>query len=228
MNGKLFPPFFLLIVIFLTAGCAQHLHVNVLYDRTGGVQEGDPVYLENQEIGAVQNPEVTSTGRIVIPLRIDSGFRDRITERSRFVIQPDPSKARRMSIQVIQVSRGGQPLREGAVIEGSSSLGATLEKGTQGILGWTTLLEETLRVIEEEFNRLSAKEWQEKLENQMEDWARELERSGEEVQRYFLKEVLPRLEKSIRDLRRRLEEQGKEKAIEPLEEKLERLKGVFQ
>ena len=76
MNGKLFPPFFLLIVIFLTAGCAQHLHVNVLYDRTGGVQEGDPVYLENQEIGAVQNPEVTSTGRIVIPLRIDSGFRD--------------------------------------------------------------------------------------------------------------------------------------------------------
>lgn len=228
MNGKFFPFFFLLSVIVFAGGCAQHLYVNVLYDRIRGLQEGDRVYSENQDIGVVQNPEVTSTGRILIPLRIDPDFGDRITERSRFVIQPDPSKTDRQSVQVIQVSPGGQPLRDGAVIEGSSSFEAYLEKGTQEILGWTKLFQETLRVLEKEYNRLSSKEWQEKLENQMEDWTRDLERSSEEVQRYFLKEVLPRLEKSIRDLRRRLEKQGEEKAIAPLEEKLERLKGIFQ
>jgi len=226
-EGGLFPSFFLIFLIVFAGGCAQHLQINVLYDRTGGLQKGGPVYLGNQEIGTVQNPEVTSTGRIVVPLRIDADHRDQITDQSRFVMQAHPPQTDRPSIQVIQVSPGGRPLRDGAVVEGSSSFGAYLEKGTQEILGWTRLFEETLRGLEKEFNRLSAKEWQEKLENQIEDWTKELERSGEEVQRYFLKEVLPRLEKSIRDLRRRLEEQGKEKAIEPLEEKLERLKGVF-
>ena len=114
MNGKLFPFCFLLSVTVFAGGCAQDLHVNILYDRTGGLQEGDRVYSGNQDIGAVQNPGVTSTGRIVFPLRIDSGFHDRITDRSRFVIRPDPSKMHRQSVQVIQISPGGRPLRDGA------------------------------------------------------------------------------------------------------------------
>lgn len=99
-----------------------------------------------------------------------------------------------------------------------------LEKGSREFLGWSKLFQDAIDRLEREFRRLSKKEWQKELEEQMDGWIRELKRSGEEVRRYFQKEVLPRLEQAVQDFLQWLEEQGKEKDGKPLEEKLEELK----
>lgn len=224
--GGLLGVLFLIVFIAVAPSCSRHLTVNVLYDQTGGLKAGDSAYLNIEKIGTIGPLEVDSKGRILVPLKIDPDFRERITDQSRFVIQEDPFRSDRQSVRVIQLNSRGKPLDDGAVVEGSSSFSAFLKRGGRELLGWTRLFLEALGRLEKEMERLSDREWQKELEAQIEEWTRELERSSEEVRRYFERKILPRLEESVRDLRRRLEGQGKEKTLQPLEEKMERLRRV--
>jgi hypothetical protein len=228
-KGRLAGFFGVLFLIFFTAAapsCSRHLTVNVLYDQAGGLKAGDSAYLNMEKIGTVGPLEVDSKGRILVPLKIDPDFREHITDYSRFIIQEDPFRSDRQSIRVIQLGPGGKPLGDGAVVEGSSSFSAFLERGGREMLGWVRPFLDALGRLEREIECLSDREWQKELEAQIDDWTRELERSSEEVRRYFERDVLPRLEESIRDLRRRLERKGLEKTLQPLEEKIDRLRRV--
>ena len=217
---------FLIVFIAVAPSCSRPLTVNVLYDQTGGLKAGDSAYFSMEKIGTVRALEVDSRGRILVPLKINPDFHDRLTDQSRFVIHEDPFRSDRQSVRVIQLSSGGKPLDDGVVVEGSSSFSAFLERGGREMQGWIRLFLEALGRLEKEMERLSDRECQKELEAQIEEWTRELGRSSEEVRRYFEREVLPRLEESVRDLRRRLERQGKEKTLQPLEEKMERLRRV--
>jgi hypothetical protein len=195
-----------------------------MYDRAEGLKPGDPVYGEDQIIGAVGSMEIDSRGRTAVPLRIKNDFGVNVTDSSRFLIQADPRKPGSQSVKMIHLRAGGRPLPDGAVVEGSTSFSIALEKGNREVLGWSKFLQDALDRLESEFRRLSEKEWQKKLEDQLEGWTRELKRSGEEVRRYFQKEIYPRLEQAVQNLLRWLKKQGKEKEGQPLEEKLDELK----
>jgi hypothetical protein len=110
------------------------------------------------------------------------------------------------------------------VVEGSTASSLMTEKGSRELQVLPGLLQDALDRLTKELSRLSDKEWQKELERQLDAWAWELKKSGEETRRYFQREVLPKLEKAIQDFLRRLKELGREQDGKSLEEKLEQLK----
>ncbi len=227
MKEKIFR---LLLLLFIGTGvlsCASHPRLTVIYDRPAGLKPGDRVLWENQVIGSVGTLEVSPEGKTSVPLYIQKDFRPRITDQSRFLVEGDPLKPANRSVKMVQLFPGGNPLPDGAVVEGSTSFSIMMEKGSRELEGWAKFFQDTIDRLEKEIHRLSEKEWEKELERQLERWTRELERSSEDVRRYFQKEVLPQLEQAVHDLLRRLKELGKEKGVQSLEEKLERLKGTL-
>ncbi len=214
-----FLPFLLISIL---GGCASHPRLTVMYDRPEGLKPDDRVLWENQVIGSVGNLEASPNGKTSVPLYIKKDFRPLLTDQSRFLIEADPFKPGNQSVRMAQLSPEGNPLPDGAVVEGSTSFSLMMEEGSRELQGWSKFLQDAIDRLQKEIRRLSEKEWQEELERQLEGWTRELERSSEDARRYFQKEVLPQLEQAVRDLLRRLKEL--EKDGQSLEEKLERLK----
>jgi ABC-type transporter Mla subunit MlaD len=222
---RFFLGLFLLVLWVLASGCASSLRMTVLYDQTRGLKPGDRVFCKGQNIGPVERIEVDPQGRYRVHLQIKQDFRNMVTEQSRFLIQGDPLSPGNRAVEMVQLAPGGRPLADGATVEGSSSISVLLEEGTRGLQSWSKLFQEVLEGWQKEVSQLPEKAWFKNLEQQMENWTRVLEESGEEMHRYFREEVLPRLEESMRELDRRLQELG-EKDIKDLEKKLEQMKNL--
>jgi hypothetical protein len=207
-------------------GCSSPLRMTVLYDRAEGLKPGDRVFWKDQTIGTVEKIEVNSQGRYSVRLRIQQDFRRMLTDQSRFILQADPLHPRNRSVEMIRLAPGGEPLSDGDSIEGSSTISVLLEQGQNELESWSKLFQEGLERLEKEIDQLPERELFKDLERQMENWTRELERSGEEIRRYFRDEVLPQLEESMRELRRRFPEREEEKDLKALEKKLEQMKNL--
>ncbi len=224
MEGKIYRIFFAFLMGMLLLSCVGHRRVTVIYDRVERLKTGDRIYWKNQVIGSVGSMETNSRGRTAVPLHIKNNFSDHVTDFSRFLIQADPRNPENQSVRMIHLKTGGKPLPDGAVVEGSTSYSIALEKGSRAILDGSKFFQDAFDRMEREFRRLSEKEGQKKLEEQLEEWTRELKRSGKEVHRYFQKELYPRLEQAVQSLLRWLKEHGREKDGKPLEEKWDELK----
>jgi hypothetical protein len=208
--------------IFFLSCSASH-RVIVVYDRADGLKTGDRVYWESQVIGRVGTLEKDPKAGTDVPLEINQDFSHRVTDQSRFLIQRDPVRAGHQAVEMVQLAPGGQPLPNGAVVEGSTSFSFMVEKGSREIQGWSRLFQDNMDRLEKEMKRLSEQEWQKELERQMKEWTRELERSSAEARRYFKKEILPQLEEAVQDLLGRLKELEREKEGHPLERELDHL-----
>jgi hypothetical protein len=125
---------------------------------------------------------------------------------------------------MINLAEGGNPLPNGAKVEGSTYLSLQLEKGSRGLAAWSQLLLQELERWQKELNQLPEEEWYKELERQMDYWLSEMGQAGVETRRYFREEVLPRLEEAVRELEKRLKELGKKNQAEILNIKLEELK----
>ncbi len=218
------------IILFLAGllSCATPHKVMVLYDRPGTLKPGDRVIWENQFIGSVGEFQANPSGRTVVPLQVKPDFRQALTDQSRFLIQSDPDRPGNQSIKMVLLASGGKPLPDGAVVEGSTTSSYLIEKGSLDVQAFPSLLQDGLDRLAKELSRLSEREWQKELEQQIDAWTKELQKSGEETRRYFQREVLPKLEKAIQDFLRRLKELGRELDGKPLEEKWEKLKRTLQ
>jgi paraquat-inducible protein B len=218
------------IILFLAGllSCATPHKVMVIYDRPGALKPGDRVIWENQYIGSVGEFQANPAGKTVVPLQVKPDFRQVLTDQSRFLIQSDPDRPGNQSIKMVLLASGGKPLPDGAVVEGSTTFSYLIEKGSRDAQAVPELLQDGLDRLAKEWSRFSEREWQKELEQQIDVWTRELQKSGEETRRYFQREVLPKLEKAIQDLLRQLKELGREPDGKPLEDKLEELKRTLQ
>jgi hypothetical protein len=223
-KGKIL--WWLLFIIAAAGGlsCASSHKVMVLYDCPGNLKPGDRVFWENKIIGSVGDFQANPGGKTIVPLQIKPDFRQAVTDQSRFLIQTDPERPGQKSVKMVLLAPGGKPLPDGAVVEGSTASSLMTEKGSRELQVLPGLLQDALDRLTKELSRLSDKEWQKELERQLDAWAWELKKSGEETRRYFQREVLPKLEKVIQDFLRRLKELGREQDGKSLEEKLEQLK----
>ena len=210
------------LFISVLGGCASHPRLTVMYDRAEGLKPDDRVLWQDQPIGSVGTLAPDPKGKTLVSLYIKKDFRPLLTDQSRFLIEPDPFKPGNQSVRITQLSPKGNPLPDGAVVEGSTSFSLMMEEGSRELQSWSNLLLNVIDRLQKGIRGHSEKEWQEELERQLDRWTRELERSSEEVRRYFQKEVLPQIEQAVRDLLRRLKEL--EKDGQSLEEKLERIK----
>lgn len=206
--------------------CARPFHTTVLYERTEGLRPGDPVIWKDQTIGTVDSLEANPQGRSLVRLGIKKEFKGLVTDQSRFLIQPEALGSGRPVVEMIHLAPGGNPLPDGAVVEGSTDFSLILERGTTGLKAWSTLFQGWLERIEQGIRLLREKDVLGEVERQIEGWARVLKRSGEETRRYFKGEVLPRLERLIRELKKISREEGREEEIRRLEERLRDLEGA--
>ena len=216
--------FFLLFLCGLVFACLGNLRLTVLYDQADELKAGNGVIWQEQTIGEVQAVEADSTGRIAARLQIKGDFREKVTEESRFLIQADPQNYWQKHIEMVNLAEGGNPLPNGAEIEGSTYLSLQVERGSRGLAAWSTLLLQELERWQKELNQLPVEEWYKELERQLDYWLSEIGQAGVETQRYFKEEVLPRLEEAVRELEKRLKELGKKNEAEILNIKLEELK----
>jgi hypothetical protein len=218
------------ILLFLVGllSCTTPHKVMVLYDRPGTLKPDDRVIWENQTIGSVGDFQANPSGKTVVPVQVKPDFRQALTDQSRFLIQSDPGRPGNQSVKMVLLASGGKPLPDGAVVEGSTTFSYLIEKGSRDAQAFPKLLQDGLDRLAKELGRLSDREWQKELEQQIDAWTRELQKSGEETRRYFQREVLPKLEKAIQDFLRSLKELGRELDGKPLEEKLEKLKRTLQ
>ncbi len=204
--------------------CISSLQFTVFYDRDEGLKQEDPVLWNQQEIGKVHSVKQNPQGRLAVGLEIGRDFREKVTEKSRFLIQADPQNYWQKHIEMVNLAEGGNPLPNGAEIEGSTYLSLQLERGSRGLAAWSTLLMQELERWQKELNELPEEEWYKDLERQLDYWLSEIGQAGVETRRYFKEEVLPRLEETVRELEKRLKELGKKNEAEILNIKLEELK----
>jgi len=215
----------LIFVYVMAAACVGSLQLTVLYDRTEGLKQNDPVLWNEQKIGKVQSVKQNGQDRASVQLQISKDFSDKVTDESRFVIQADPQRQGESFVKMVNLSEKGNPLPTGTV-EGSTNLSLQLEKTERGLEAWRKHLERELERWEEELSQLPEREWYKELEREMDYWLNKLGQAGVETREYFKEEVLPRLEEALRELRKRLRQLGKEKEIETLEVKLDKLKNI--
>jgi hypothetical protein len=216
----------LIFVYVLAAACVGGLQLTVLYDRTEGLKENDPVLWNEQKIGKVQSVKQNVQGQASVQLQIRKDFSDKVTDESRFVIQTDPQRQGQSLVNMVNLSEKGNPLPTGTAVEGSTYLSLQLEKTERGLEAWRKQLERELERWEEELSQLPERESYKELEREMDYWLNKLGQAGVETREYFKEEVLPRLEEALRELRKRLRQLGKEKQIETLEVKLDKLKSI--
>jgi hypothetical protein len=215
-----------LVFFGLLSACSDTFHLTVLYSSIDGLRSGDRVLWADRTIGEVRSIETDSAGRFRVNLEIREVFAPELTDNCRFLIEAEPQKPELRRVHMIRLAGGGEPLAEGAMIDGSSSLSVLVERGGREVELWSKKFQVELERWRKEFGQLSEEQWYEQIKRQMEHFARELERSGKEARRYLRETVLPRLEEAVRELQRRLQEQDKGEEVEVLEVKLEELRRI--
>ena len=140
----------LIFVYVLAAACVGSLQLTVLYDRTEGLKQNDPVLWNEQKIGKVQSVKQNVQGQASVQLQIRKDFSDKVTNESRFVIQTDPQRQGQSLVNMVNLSEEGNPLPTGTAVEGSTYLSLQLEKTERGLEAWRKQLERELERWEEE------------------------------------------------------------------------------
>jgi hypothetical protein len=214
----------LIFVYVLAAACVGSLQLTVLYDRTEGLKQNDPVLWNEQKIGKVQAVKQNGPDRASVQLQIRKDFSDKVTDESRFLIQADPRSRGDSFVRMVNLSEKGNPLPSGTAVEGSTYLSLQLERTAKGLEAWREQLERELERWEKELSQLPERESYKELEREMDYWLNKLGQAGVDAREYFREEMLPHLEEALRELKKRLRQLGKEKEIETLEVKLDKLK----
>ena len=216
----------LIFVYVLAAACVGSLQLTVLYDRTEGLKQNDPVLWNEQKIGKVQSVKQNGPDRASVQLQIRKDFSDKVTDESRFLIQADPRSRGDSFVRMVNLSEKGNPLPSGTAVEGSTYLSLQLERTAKGLEAWREQLERELERWEKELSQLPERESYKELEREMDYWLNKLGQAGVDTREYFREEMLPRLEEALRELKKRLRQLGKEKEVETLEVKLDKLKNI--
>ncbi|QTA84635.1 hypothetical protein [Desulfonema magnum] len=211
-----------LSLLFL--GCEDGLRLKIRYDQIQGLKQGDRVFFENNHIGNVTDVVYTADGDYLASVAIRKDFANAATEHSKFYIITDPRDNEKKAIEINLSQKDGEPLQDGAVIDGSTRALAffdqvlgKFDKGVETLKnGFDQFLEDLSGVPESEDFKA--------LEKELDELAEDMKQSGKSVQEKIRKEVLPKLKEELDKLREELRKFGREKELDPLEDKIKKIK----
>ena len=215
--------FILAILPLLFMGCKENaLQIKVKYDQIYDLKKGGRVLFEQNHIGQVTEVFYSKEGHYLASLAIKKSFANAATEHSRFIIITDPQNNKDKAIEITQVKKGGVPLQDGAVVDGSTksseffnSMQDELDKGIKN-------LKEQFDKFSEEIKRIPESEEFKKLKKELDDLLEELKQSGKSVKEKIEKQLLPQIEKEVEKLRERLKEFEKDKESDPKDGPIEK------
>jgi flagellin-specific chaperone FliS len=217
----------LMIVLIIGLGCdAENLNVFIRFDHIDGLKSNDSVIFETNRIGKVDEVTYTKKGDYLVELMIPKAYTNAVTEHARFFVVSDPKNNGQSAIEMIQILKGGRPLQNNTVLEGSSKSSATIERLEKDFEKGIKSLTKEFNEFTKELKKIPDSEAFKKIEDEITNLYDQMKRSGKEVREMIQKEILPRLEQELENLRKRLHEKGREDELKPLEIKMEEMKKI--
>lgn len=109
-------------------GCSENpLTFQVRFPEVSGLRQDDLVYFEKNQIGQVTKVSYTNQGDYLVEMEIAPGFKNAVTEDSRFYIERFLAKELNMAVVVEQERPGGVVLKNSTVVQGSARNGYLAE-----------------------------------------------------------------------------------------------------
>ena len=216
-----------MIVSIIGLGCeAENLNLFIRFDHIDGLKSNDSVIFETNRIGKVDEVTYTKKGDYLVELMIHKAYMNAVTEHVRFFIVSDPQYNGRSVVEMIQILKGGKPLQNNTVLEGSNKSSAIIERLEKDLEKGMESFRKELNEFAEELKKIPDSEAFKKLEDELADIYEKMKQSGKEVREMIQKEILPRLEQELENLRKRLHEKGREDELKPLEIKMEEIRKI--
>lgn len=217
----------LLIVSIIGLGCdAENLTLSIRFDQIDGLKSNDSVIFETNRIGKVEEVSYTKNGDYLVELKIHKPYMNAVTEHVRFYIDPDPQNNGRSAVEMIQILKGGKPLQNNTVIEGSTKSSAIIERVEKDLEMGMENFRKEFNELTEELKKIPDSEAFKKLEDELVNLYEQMKQSGKDAREMIQKEILPRLEQELEKLRERLHEKGRENELKPLEIKMEEIRKI--
>ena len=205
-----------LLVMSLTwVGCSNALDLSVNFKDVSGLKMGDRVLWGDNQVGEVKKVTYEQNGTFQVRIRIEENFKNAATDQTRFVIADDPGMQGQKAVEMIQVAKGGLPLADGAVVEGSTTYDTWAESLHNE---WNAFLDDLKKTPEEE--------WYKNLEKEMKELGETLRNSGEQTRKKLKEEMLPPLEEALKQFKGWLKDHGREKEAAPLDKEMDDLKSI--
>lgn len=217
----------LMIVSIIGLGCeAENLNLTIKFDHIDGLKANDGVIFEENQIGRVDNVTYTKEGNYLVDVMIYKTYMNAATEHARFFIVSDPKNSEQRVVEMIQILKGGKPLQNNSVLEGSSRSSAIIERLGKDLTKGMESFRKEFNEFSEELKKIPDSEAYKKLEDELNNLYDQMKQSGKEVNETIQKEILPRLEEELENLKKRFHEKGQGDELKPLEIKMEEIKNI--
>ena len=212
---------------FIGIGCeAGGKHLVVKFDHIYGLTSDAGVIFEKNRIGKVGEITYTKDGNFLVALKIEKAFTNAATEYTRFFIVSDPKYTDRKAVELIQTRKGGTPLKNNAMVEGSAESAVIMEQMQKDLAAEMKDLARQFNIFADQLKKVPDSKAYKKLEAELTNLYNEMKQSGKAVREMIQKEILPRLEQELQNLKKRLQENGKEDELKPLETEIEKIKKI--
>lgn len=217
----------LMIVSIIGLGCeAENLNLTIKFDHIDGLKASDGVIFEENQIGRVDNVTYTKEGDYLVDVMIYKTYMNAATEHARFFIVSDPQNSEQRVVEMIQILKGGKPLQNNSVLEGSSQSSAIIERLGKDLTKGMESFRKEFNEFSEELKKIPDSQAYKKLEDELDNLYDQMKQSGKDVKETIQKEILPRLEEELENLKKRFHEKGQGDELKPLEIKMEEIKNI--
>jgi paraquat-inducible protein B len=217
----------LMTVSIIGLGCeAENLNLTIKFDHIDGLKANDGVIFEENQIGRVDNVTYTKEGDYLVDVMIYKTYMNAATEHARFFIVSDPQNSEQRVVEMIQVLKGGKPLQNNSVLEGSSQSSAIIERLGKDLTKGMESFRKEFNEFSEELKKIPDSQAYKKLEDELDNLYDQMKQSGKDVKETIQKEILPRLEEELENLKKRFHEKGQGDELKPLEIKMEEIKNI--
>ena len=210
------------LLVASVCGCADGTHdFQIRFHDVRGLHKGNPVYLDESIIGSVEKVDYTEDGVFLVRVAIQEEFASTATDASRFFIDTNPQKRDQMAIRVVPLGRGGNPIAEDAVVDGSTKYAVLYEQFAYLLGQNITVLESGINEFLKALQGVPSDGQIREIERQLDEIIAGLGRMSREMKHQLEREILPLLREKIEELRKSLEGSGREEDLEPLDRKME-------
>ena len=217
----------LMIVSIIGLGCeAENLNLFIRFDHIDGLKSNNGVIFETNRIGKVDGVTYTKKGDYLVELTIHKAYTNSVTEHVRFFIVSDPQNSEQSVVEMTQILKGGKPLQNNSVLEGSSNFSAIIERLGKDLTKGMESFRKAFNDFSEELQKIPDNQAVKKLEDELSNLYDQMKQSGKEAREMIQNEILPRLEQELENLKKRFQKKGREDELKPLEIKMEEIKKI--
>ena len=216
----------LILPLTLMACTGNTLDLKIRYQQVEGLKQGDRVIFEQNQIGTVEKVFYSDEGVFIVSLAIKKDFANAATEHSQFFIITDPQNKENKAVEMIQTHKGGTPLQNNTVVEGSTQTSAIVKQVVGGIENGLKNLQRQFEQFTKDLKSIPQSDEFKKLEKELQRLAEEIKQSGEAARQKLHEVFLPKLKQEMEKLRKQLRKFGREDEMKPLETQMENIQKI--